>query len=236
MANKNQRVTGSQNVNFEIINISNLTDRLINDTNVDILNDTEINEIYNILIKSCSKYVQKKSKNKILVDWLRIKEFQKLLAGCIAIIYLLLLSFNINTSSNVIYSTSKFMSAASQVNLIETIKTPSENNEAAPVMTFIVGEHPGARGTYIYVKDKIDGKYKMVFDGIFKEGTEIKFFKSPKKVVLKKTDADPIEYNLNSNIIKLKVANHFTEIHQGDEVYKNLYIFRYDFDEDRIIK
>ncbi|KAB3529196.1 NERD domain-containing protein [Alkaliphilus pronyensis] len=101
-----------------------------------------------------------------------------------------------------------------------------------PVLEFVVGSYPSnVRGTYILVKDGD----KHIIDGIFQTDTTVRFYED-KKVHLRKSDGEIIEYSLINDIIDLKVANQYTTINHNGESYIELGVFKYDFSLNDIIK
>ena len=110
----------------------------------------------------------------------------------------------------------------------KNVDTTSAKNLA---LSFVVGKHPGSRGTYIEIRDGS----KTIASGIYKEGTQMKFFKN-KQVIISKAGSKPKTVQLTHDIINLEVANNYTKVIQGKKSYTGLRKFRYDFKKGQIIK
>lgn len=118
--------------------------------------------------------------------------------------------------------------SSSQASTKNAATTPSAKNL---VLSFVVGKHPGSRGTYIEIRDGS----KTIASGIYKEGTQMKFFKN-KQVIIAKAGSKPKTVQLTHDIINLEVANNYTKVIQGKKSYTGLRKFRYDFKNGKILK
>ncbi|WP_169832948.1 3'-5' exonuclease [Geosporobacter ferrireducens] len=112
----------------------------------------------------------------------------------------------------------------------EYLKNEYMKNEMR--MQLVVGEYPkGYKGTYIKVSAKKDDN----ISGTFKKDTKIEFYQD-NRVVIIYPDSKEEEHFFSNNIVKVEVANVFTEIYHKDQVYKGRIIFDYNFAEDVIVK
>lgn len=123
------------------------------------------------------------------------------------------------------------LSAANSIAANTTAISPINIDKEVLLLSFTVGKHPGSRGTYIEIRD---GK-KTIVSGIYSEGTEMEFFKD-KKVSIAKAGTPTKTFQLVNNIIDLEVANDYTKVLHGENQRKSLRKFKYDFENDKIIK
>ncbi|WIV11083.1 hypothetical protein [Proteiniborus sp. MB09-C3] len=98
-------------------------------------------------------------------------------------------------------------------------------------MTFKVGSRPGARGTFILIKD---GK-RYFTRKIYTEGSIIEFYED-KKIIINDVKADIEEFIAENDVIDLEVGNSYTKIYLGGEKYKFVKNFKFDFMNKYIIR
>ncbi|EGD46263.1 hypothetical protein Cpap_0875 [Ruminiclostridium papyrosolvens DSM 2782] len=118
--------------------------------------------------------------------------------------------------------------SSSQASTKNSATTPSAKNL---VLSFVVGKHPGSKGTYIEIRDGS----KTIASSIYKEGTKMEFFKN-KQVIISKAGSKSKAVQLTHDIINLEVANNYTKVIQGKKSYSGLRKFRYDFKNGKILK
>lgn len=123
------------------------------------------------------------------------------------------------------------------INFVESLKIEKLSNahagsvENQVAMNFKVGSHPGAKGTYILIKD---GK-KTLISKIFKEGSIIEFYDN-KKVIICDSTGDTKEFLIENDLVNLEVGNDYTRIYLNYEEYKYLKYFTYDFENNEIVR
>ncbi|WIV11081.1 nuclease-related domain-containing protein [Proteiniborus sp. MB09-C3] len=115
----------------------------------------------------------------------------------------------------------------------EAFSQNQENNDIdnQPLMIFKVGSHPGAKGTFILIKD---GK-KYLTSKIFTEGSTIEFYED-KKIIINDAKSDKKEFIIENDVIDLEVGNTYTKIYLNGEEYKFVKNFKFDFMNKKIVK
>ncbi len=144
-----------------------------------------------------------------------------------------------NNSLNILYNIpNNFRNAFASIieNIID--KSPGVLNHSQandqitpqPIMTFKVGSHPGARGTFILIKD---GK-RYFTSKIYTEGSIIEFYED-KKIIINDVKADIEEFIAENDVIELEIGNTYTKIYLDGEEYKFVKNFKFDFVNKRIV-
>ncbi|PYG84261.1 hypothetical protein LY28_03713 [Ruminiclostridium sufflavum DSM 19573] len=123
-----------------------------------------------------------------------------------------------NSSKNADYTSASFYS----------VNTPLDR---LLVLSFKIGEHPGARGTYIEVKD---GK-KVIISEVYSKGSRLEFY-NDKSLIVTNSDSSQKTFILNNDTIDLEVANSFTQIFHGEKSVKGLHKFKYNYTKNEILK
>lgn len=150
--------------------------------------------------------------------------FRKVFSFVVVLVFivnLLILLFALNIN----HSDSKLPSAE-----ITSNATSGNNQNRNLSLSFIVGNHPGARGTYIMIKD---GE-KTLTSKIYSKGSKLEFY-SDKSLVITTNNSDIKEFIINNDIVEFEVANSYTKIYHNGNTIKFTNRFNYDFNKDMII-
>lgn len=153
----------------------------------------------------------------------RFKAFEKAfytIAALVTVITILAMLYNFNVNPSV--DPSKPLSKVSYKN---------NTNKNQKILSFVVGRHPNARGTYIEVNDGA----KTIISDVYSEGFEFCFYKD-KTLILINKNSDTKKLHIENNIINIEVANSFTKIFHNGQVITPINKFKYDFTKNEIIE
>ncbi len=130
------------------------------------------------------------------------------------------------------FSSNKSLPPSSQHTPISAASTDIDGNRPSKtiLLSMTVGEHPGAKGTYIMVRDG----NKTVCSKIFTKGTKLEFY-SNKYLVITDNKSTEKEIKILSDIIQLEVANSFTKVYQSNKKIKPSKNFKFDFIKNEVI-
>ena len=144
--------------------------------------------------------------------------------------YILVVIAIIGIMSIVFYILEMYYSP-SNISSTNTITALSSLSQNSVLLSFKIGEHPGARGTYIEVKD---GK-KVIISKVYTKGSRLEFY-NDKSLIVTNSDSSQKIFLLNNDTIDLEVANSFTQVFHGEKTIKGLHKFKYNYTKNEILK
>lgn len=212
---------------------------VITDENIDDLSPQHNETINTYEISPSSAKLNVKKKNRLgYRDSKKYKIIRKIKIILAYVIVMVFMPYALHKFNDICskYNFPKVFAGIIENYIEERTEIPIQNQEdkyieSQPIMVFKVGSHPGAKGTYIHIKDS----KKYLVSKIFTEGSVIEFYED-KKIIINDVKSDKEEFIVENDVIDLEVGNTYTKIYLNGEECKFAKNFKYDFVNKVIVK